>query len=1593
MKRLLLLLPLLFCLSLPAAAQDDDGGTALERLIENALSSDGMAVSVSGFRGALSSQATLERMTIADDQGVWLTLENATLDWSRTALLRGRVEVNELSAERLALVRLPASSAAPAPEASGTAFSLPDLPVSVNIGTFAIASLELGAPVIGEPLSARIDGAAQLADGDGTVELNLQRTDEKSDALQLSGSYANATEELTIDVTLDEAAGGLLATKLGLPGAPALNLQIEGNGPLDDFTADIALASDGIDRLSGQVTLQGTNDGGRAFAADLSGDLRPFLPEEQRAFLGEQQALVANGTMEPTGALDLGTLRLTTAQAALNGRARIGADGWPELLDLSGRIGSENGQPVTLPFTSADTQLNEATLTLSYDRAQGDGLVLNVLASGVARPDMTIAQARIDVTGTLSPDTQPAQIAGTLDMTVAGLDFTDASLAQATGSDLTGTLDVAWQQGSPLTLSNIDLSGAGVNIAGAIGFDGLVQGQDPTISPNLQARVAGLDRFSGLAGRSLGGAADLAIKGDYEPVSGRFDLSAQGTTTDLITGSAQLDGLMTGEVSVNVSAARNESGLSISEAKIDGQALTLDASGRLVTGQSTAQFDIALPDLSLIQPGATGGLTANGTLQEGEAAYALDLTARGPGGLTLDGVLTAAKATDGSIAGGGFTGTLNASDLSAFAALAQRELAGALNFEGTGNYTLDTGYFDAKGALVTQDLKVGIDQVDGLLQGTTRAQVDVLRNADGIVINDGRINGPGLTANASGTLLTGDSRASFDIALPDLSLVAPGASGTLTAQGTLVEDAGTYTLDLTAAGPGDTRIDGTVTADKAADGSIARVGFDGTADARQLAAFSDIAGRTLGGGLSFDGTGSYTLTNGFFDAKGDLVTQDLVVGISQIDGLLAGRTTANVDVLRDDSGIVINAARVDGPGIQLTAEGTIATGSSRASFDLTLPDLSLAAAGTPGSATATGTLTESADAYLLDFTAAGPGQTRAQGSVTATKTADGGVGTISFDGTAGADSLSDLAPLVGMNLRGSLSFDGTGSFTPASGAFGADGTLTTQGLGLGIPTADALIGGTGRAVIKASRDEAGTITVSQLDVSTGQITASASGSLDAQGGSQLSYDVALANLGVIVPQLPGRATAQGTLGANGSGPYNINTQITAPGGTQARIAGSLARDFATANLTIDGAAPLNLANSFIEPNLLNGIAQLNLSLNGPLAVSSLSGNVTVRGAEMVLPGPALSLAGLNLDAQLGGNRVDLTLDASLSTRGTIRTTGTIGLTAPYQADLAVQLQNLLLEDRRLYQATAGGTVTVQGPLLTGPSIGGDILIDEAEIRIPETGLGPGSRDFTLTHIAEPADVRATRDRAGLLNQDSQDSGGAGYVLPLNLTIRAPGQIFVRGRGLDAELGGRLVLRGTTADIVPEGRFELIRGRLDILGQRLTLDTATLTMTGDFIPSLDVEATTQRADTEITIAVSGEATSPEVSFSSSPSRPEEEVLALLLFGRNVAELSAFQALQIASAVNTLAGKGGDGIVGNLRKGFGLDDLDVTTDSDGNAALSLGKYITDQIYTDVEVKSSGETAVNLNIQLKRNLKAKASVTSAGDSGVGIYYEKDY
>src|SRR5690606_19246026 len=120
MRRLLLSLAICL-LPLAALSQEDAAETERDRdfltaYLEDHLSSLGRIVRIEGFRGALSSRATFDELTIADDEGVWITVRNGAIGWKRSALLAGRVEISEMSAAEIDLPRAP-GSAGPSAEA------------------------------------------------------------------------------------------------------------------------------------------------------------------------------------------------------------------------------------------------------------------------------------------------------------------------------------------------------------------------------------------------------------------------------------------------------------------------------------------------------------------------------------------------------------------------------------------------------------------------------------------------------------------------------------------------------------------------------------------------------------------------------------------------------------------------------------------------------------------------------------------------------------------------------------------------------------------------------------------------------------------------------------------------------------------------------------------------------------------------------------------------------------------------------------------------------------------------------------------------------------------------------------------------------------------------------------------------------------------------------------------------------------------------------------------------------------------------------------------------------------------------------------
>ena len=118
-----------------------------------------------------------------------------------------------------------------------------------------------------------------------------------------------------------------------------------------------------------------------------------------------------------------------------------------------------------------------------------------------------------------------------------------------------------------------------------------------------------------------------------------------------------------------------------------------------------------------------------------------------------------------------------------------------------------------------------------------------------------------------------------------------------------------------------------------------------------------------------------------------------------------------------------------------------------------------------------------------------------------------------------------------------------------------------------------------------------------------------------------------------------------------------------------------------------------------------------------------------------------------------------------------------------------------------------------------------------------------------------------------------------------------------------------------------------------------------------------------------------------------------MLARLLFDRGLETVTPFQAIQLAGAVATLAGRGGVGIIGNLRKQAGLDNLDITADGNGSAAVTLGKYLSEKVYTEVMVDQGGESSVSINLDLAPHITLKGELDSDGQTGIGIFLQRDY
>ena len=437
------------------------------------------------------------------------------------------------------------------------------------------------------------------------------------------------------------------------------------------------------------------------------------------------------------------------------------------------------------------------------------------------------------------------------------------------------------------------------------------------------------------------------------------------------------------------------------------------------------------------------------------------------------------------------------------------------------------------------------------------------------------------------------------------------------------------------------------------------------------------------------------------------------------------------------------------------------------------------------------------------------------------------------------------------------------------------------------------------------------------------------------------------------------------------------------------------------DLSIQGKADAQLANAQLaaDGRRLTGQLALDLRTGGTLSAPRLSGGATLSGGSFSDALQGVKLTGL--EARVAANGPELVIErfaAQTPGGGTLSARGNVKLDpqAGFPGTIRIEGKRAQLVDSGLVHAVADLNLDLAGPLAQRPRIAGRVDVVTIEVSVPDR-LPSSSRPIDgIRHVNAKgqAAARLAAERKARAVASRKGGGRApAFDAVLYITVSAPGRVSILGRGIDAELGGDLRVAGTSGAPALTGGFDLRRGRLNLASQRLDFSKGRVTFSGDVMPTLDFVAETRAADVTARIIVSGEASAPEFTFTSSPELPPDEVLSRLLFARASGSLSPFQALQLAQTAAQFSGAGGDDVFERIRRSLGVDNLDVQM-GPGGPTVGVSRSISDNITLGVKAGAKPEdSGVSVGIDVTRRLKLQAETNADGSAAVGVGAEWEY
>lgn len=386
------------------------------------------------------------------------------------------------------------------------------------------------------------------------------------------------------------------------------------------------------------------------------------------------------------------------------------------------------------------------------------------------------------------------------------------------------------------------------------------------------------------------------------------------------------------------------------------------------------------------------------------------------------------------------------------------------------------------------------------------------------------------------------------------------------------------------------------------------------------------------------------------------------------------------------------------------------------------------------------------------------------------------------------------------------------------------------------------------------------------------------------------------------------------------------------------------------------------------------------SLAGTWQKPMLEGKGALAVEHLAIDEYGLDIRNSIIELTSAQDRIDL-VGKLQNPQGELGIKGQAKLSAPIKADLSIEGQQVTLVNNNDNKLIVSPTLhaNYQDKLLT---VDGHVLVDQADIKIA-----------SLPKSA----VSVSQDQV-IIGEKHIKPSDSSLNYNVGLTITAGDNVKISGFGLSSEIQGNItsgVISGQPLTL--NGRLELKNGEFQAYKQMLTIEQGQLLFLGaPDNPSIQFRAIRVVDDIKVGIIADGTIHYPRLTLFSEPSMADENILSLLITGRNLDSLTQQEGNALTNAAISLGVDSANKLVQKIGDQLGLKDVAFTSKNSANSTrVDIAAKINDKLNlgygTSIDSDNNIQAGFVVEYKLSPNISFEA--TSGEEISANINYKKQY